>query len=191
MTLALLLLAASPWRSLFDGASLGGWKETGFARHGKVSVENSTIVLGAGAPMTGITWTKDFPKIGYEIRFEAQRQNGGDFFASLTFPVGESHCTWVTGGWGGDIVGLSSIDGWDASENQTRSYFNFENGKWYAFRLEVRQDRIRGWIDQQQVFNVEIEGREIGMRLGEIGLSRPLGFAAYNSTGVLRKIEYR
>ena len=45
---------------------------------------------------------------------------GGDFFATLTFPVDDSFCTFVTGGWGGDIVGLSSIDGWDASDNETR-----------------------------------------------------------------------
>ena len=83
-------------------------------------------------------WTRAgvFPKTNYEIRFEATRIKGGDFFASLTFPVGESHCTWVTGGWGGDIVGLSSLDGWDASDNETRTYYTFETSRWYAFRLQ-------------------------------------------------------
>ena len=98
------------WQSLFDGKSLNGWREAQFKYHGKVTVENGALMLGAGAPMTGATWTGDFPKSDYEVRFEAERLRGGDFFASLTFPVGDSFCTWVTGGWGGDIVGLSSID---------------------------------------------------------------------------------
>ena len=64
----------------------------------------------------------------------------------------------MTGGWGGDIVGLSSIDGWDASDNETRAYFNFETGRWYSFRLLVTAQRIRAWIDDQQIINVAIAG---------------------------------
>src|ERR1022692_3300189 len=124
------------WRSLFDGKTLEGWRETAFTgtgkggggtgdrftRHGKARVENGAVMLAPGAPMTGVTWAGAFPKSYYEVRFEAARIEGNDFFASLTFPVGDSVCTWVTGGWGGDIVGLSSLDGWDASDNETRTY---------------------------------------------------------------------
>jgi hypothetical protein len=193
MTPALVLfaIAAAAWTPMFDGKSLGGWRETAFQSHGRVSIDNGAIVLSAGEPLTGVTWTKPFPTVEYELRFEATRREGGDFFASLTFPVGESHLTWVTGGWGGDIVGLSSIDGWDASENQTRTYVNFENGRWYKFRLEVGKRRVRGWIDEQETFNVEIEGRELGLRFGEIRLSAPLGFASYGTTGAIRNIAYR
>jgi hypothetical protein len=179
------------WQSLFDGKSLRGWRETPFTGPGKVRLENGTIVLGSGMPMTGITWAGSFPKSNYEIRFEGVRQQGNDFFASMTFPIKDSFCTWVTGGWGGDIVGLSSLDGWDASDNETRTYFNFENGHWYGFRLQVTDDRIMGWIDDQPIINASIAGRRIGLRPGEIKLSAPFGFAAYASTGALRKIEYR
>jgi Domain of Unknown Function (DUF1080) len=177
--------------SLFDGKSLGGWKETPYAQKGQVKVEDGAIVLNYGAPFTGVTWTRDFPKDNYEIRYEARRVKGGDFFASLTFPVGDSFCTFVTGGWGGDIVGLSSIDGWDASDNETRGYFTFEPGKWYAFRIQVAKDRIQAWIDDRQVANVDIGGRKVGLRYGEIKLSAPLGFASYNTTGAVRNIEYK
>ena len=91
--------------------------------------------------------------------------DGNDFFASLTFPVGDSFCTWVTGGWGGDIVGLSSLDGWDASDNETRTYFDFEKGRWYAFRLQVTPARITGWIDDKQIFNVEIAAARLACDL--------------------------
>ena len=141
--------------------------------------------------MTGITWTGSFPRSNYEVRLEAVRLEGSDFFASMTFPVQDSFCTWVTGGWGGDIVGLSSLDGWDASDNETRSYFTFENSRWYALRLQVTDDRIMAWIDEQIIIRVVITGRSIGLRPGEISRSAPFGFASYATTGALRKIEYR
>jgi hypothetical protein len=189
----MLLLACGTLHaeSLFDGKTLGGWKETPFSQKGQVKVEDGAIVLGAGAPFTGVTWTRGFPKDGYEIRYEAKRVKGGDFFASLTFPVGDSFCTFVNGGWGGDIVGLSSIDGWDASDNETRGYFTFEPDRWHRFRVQVAKDRILAWIDDQPVANVEIGGRKVGLRHGEIKLTAPLGFASYNTSGAIRNIEYR
>jgi hypothetical protein len=190
-----LTLLAAPdageWKPLYDGKSLAGWRETAFRGRGRVGVENGAIVLGRGKPLTGITRDGAFPKDGYEIRFEAARLEGGDFFASLTFPVGDSFCTFVTGGWGGDIVGLSSLDGWDASDNETRAYFTFENGRWYEFRLRVTAERIRAWVDGAPVTDAQIKGRAVGLREGEIALSAPLGFASYLSAGGLRKIEYR
>ena len=183
--------AQSTWQPLFDGKSLQGWRETPFTGHGAVKVENGAMVLGAGAPMTGVTWAGPFPKTNYEIRFEASRREGGDFFASLTFPAGESFATWVLGGWGGDIVGISNIDGWDASDNETRSYFTFENGKWYTFRLQVTDARIMAWIDERPIVNVETGGRNVSLRFGEMKLSAPLGFASYGTTGTVRKVEWR
>lgn len=183
--------AAGEWRSLFDGKSLAGWKEAPFTGRGPVRVEDSAILFGPGKPMTGVTWTGEFPKSDYEIRFEGVRLQGSDFFASLTFPVGDSFATWVTGGWGGDIVGISSIDGWDASENETRTYFDFEQGRWYKLRLEVTGERIRAWIDEELIVSVPIAGRWIDLRFGEIRLSAPLGFASYATLGGVRKIEYR
>jgi hypothetical protein len=190
------LLPASPqfarqWQPLFDGKSLDGWRDAPFKGRGAVRVENGTIVLEPGAPLTGVNWTKEFPKSNYEVRFEGVRLAGNDFFASLTFPVGDSFCTLVTGGWGGDIVGLSSIDGWDASDNETRTYVNFETGRWYAFRLEVTDERIRVWIDEKAIVNAPIAGRSISLRHGDIKLSAPFGFASYATRGALRKVEYR
>jgi hypothetical protein len=197
MAAAALILAAAAasgqteWRSIFDGKSLHGWRETAFTGRGPVRVENGALILGPGKPLAGVTFTGEFPRSNYEVRFEAARREGGDFFASLTFPVQDSFCTWVTGGWGGDIVGLSSIDGWDASDNETRAYFTFETGRWYAFRLQVADARIMVWIDDRPIVNVEIAGRTVGLRYGEIKLSTPFGFVSYNTAGALRKIEYR
>ena len=179
------------WKPMFDGKTLQGWRETPYTARGEVRVEKGSIVLGRGEPITGVTWAGAFPRSNYELRFEGARLQGNDFFAGLTFPAGNSFCTWVTGGWGGDIVGLSSIDGWDASDNETRSYFNFETGRWYTLRLRVTDDRIMAWIDDKPVVDVNIEGRTLSLYYGETKLSAPLGFASYRTTGGVRKIEYR
>lgn len=187
-----LLMATEGFTPLFDGKTMAGWKEAEFPRHGAVKVDDGALVLAAGAPLTGVNLVRaDFPKSNYEVRFEAMKVRGGDFFASLTVPFQDSYCTFVTGGWGGDIVGLSSIDGWDASDNETRSYFTFAAGRWYAFRMMVRDERIQGFIDEKQVFDVEVGGRGIGLRPGDIKYSIPFGFAAYNTVGRIRNVEYR
>ena len=103
--------AGQEWTSLFDGVSLQGWKETPFRTRGTVQVKDGAIELGKGR-LTGVTWAGAFPKSGYEIRFEAVRRDGNDFFGAITFPVADSHCTWVNGGWGGMVVGLSATPSW-------------------------------------------------------------------------------
>ena len=70
------------------------------------------------------------------------RVEGSDFFVGLTFPVRDSHASLIVGGWAGSVVGISSIDGRDASENETTEVMKFKNGQWYKFRLRVRADRL-------------------------------------------------
>jgi Domain of Unknown Function (DUF1080) len=178
------------WISLFDGVSLNGWKETPFKGRGEVHIKDRMISIGRGR-LTGITWTGKFPRSGYEIRFEAARLEGSDFFAGITFPVKDSFCSWINGGWGGSVVGLSSLDDDDASENDTSTVRDFVKGRWYAFRLAVTEGRIRGWIDGELVIDAEITGRRVGLRPGEIDLCTPLGFASYSTVAGLRKVEYR
>jgi len=181
---------AGVWIPLFDGATLKGWRETPFSKRGEVSVKDGMIVLGKGK-MTGVTWAGEFPKAGYEIRFEAARLEGKDFFAGITFPVNDSYCSWINGGWDGTVVGLSSLDGDDASENDTSTARDFTIGRWYAFRLEVTKDRIQGWIDDKVVIDADIKGRQVSLRPGESELCIPLGFASYATVGGVRKVEYR
>ncbi len=161
------------------------WSAVTLPGFGKARISGGEITLEPGAPMTAVVRTGAFPVNNYEVSFEAMRVRGGDFFASLTFPVGASHCTFVSGGWGGDIIGLSSIDGWDASDNETRTYFTFETGRWYRFRVAVSGDRIRVYIDDKMVVNAAIGGREISLRRG-MEFSRPVAFVSYNTEGKIR-----
>jgi hypothetical protein len=176
---------------LFDGKSLDGWTKTDFAHAGSVQVQDGAIVLGSGRSMTGITTTRsDLPPTDYELTYEATRLTGRDFFAAATFPVGKSHITLVNGGWGGNVTGLSSLDGSDASENETTCFVKYQNGTPYRFRIWVTAKVIRAWVDDKQVVAVNIEGRGIDTRI-ETDANKPLGFATYDSTGSLRKIQVR
>ena len=184
------LVGQSDWIPLFDGQTLKGWKEAPFRDRGDVRVKDAMISIGKGH-LTGIVWTGEFPKSGYEVRFEAARLEGNDFFAGITFPVKDSFCSWINGGWGGSVVGLSSLDGDDASENDTSTVRDFAKGRWYAFRLAVTDNRIQGWIDDALVIDADITGRRVELRPGEIDLCTPLGFASYSTTAGLRRVAYR
>jgi hypothetical protein len=185
-----LLASEGQWIPMFDGKSLAGWKEVAFHGRGSVAVKETGILLGKGR-MTGIAWTREFPRSGYEIRFEAARLDGNDFFAGITFPVKDTYCSWINGGWDGTVVGLSNLDGNDASENDTSTVRDFVKGRWYAFRLAVTESRIQGWIDEKIVIDVDITHRQVGLRFDDIDLCKPLGFASYATVGGIRNIEYR
>jgi hypothetical protein len=185
--------AAGEWRPLFDGKSLAGWKESDFFGAGKVTVDKGVITIGSGV-LTGINWdapAAPFPASGYEVRVEAARLKGSDFFAGITFPVGDSYCTWINGGWGGEVVGLSSINGADALRNETSTTRKFELGRWYSLRLRVTPARISAWIDDELVIDAAIAGKWIALREGDIDRSIPFGIATYSTVAGVRKIEWR
>jgi hypothetical protein len=181
------------WQPLFDGKSLAGWELTDFAGHGAAKADDGELILQYGEMLTGVTWDGErfeFPKSNYEISLQAQRVDGSDFFCGLTFPVGEEHCSLIVGGWGGAIVGLSCIDGLDASENATTVFEKFDNKKWYPIRVRVTDERIQAWIDDRRLVNVEREGKEFSVRW-EVEASRPLGIASYQSTAAIKDFKFR
>lgn len=180
------------WKSLFDGKKLGNWKVTEFGGQGRVQVEEGNLVLGIGDGCTGVTWKGDlpFPTIDYELSLEAMRVEGTDFFCGLTFPVGESPCSLICGGWGGGVVGLSSLDGEDAANNETTKYIEFKSKKWYPIKLRVTKEKIEAWIDGKQEVDVETKDRKISVRI-EVDASRPLGICSWNTKAALRNIKVR
>ena len=183
------LPAASP-QVLFDGHSLENWEITDYAGRGEVSLDkNGSVILGFGIALTGIHWIGDgLPKVNYEIHWEAKKEMGSDFFGSLTFPYLKNHATLILGGWGGALVGISCIDGFDASENESATAHFFRPNHWYACRLRVTEHHFKFWVDEEVLINCVVEGREISMRTGEIELSKPLGFSTFDTTGLIRNV---
>jgi hypothetical protein len=178
-------------RILFDGQSLQGWKKAEFFNAGDVKVEKGSIVISAGRSMSGVTCTlTDLPTMNFELTYEAMRLEGHDFFAAATFPVGKSFITLVNGGWGGGITGLSSLDGMDASENETTRSVRYQDNTWYKFRVRVTDKMIRGWIDSKEIVAVNHKERRVATRI-ETRRNQPLGFATWETSAALRNIEIR
>ena len=179
------------WRSLFDGKSLAGWKVTEFGAHGEPVVENGTIVLPMGDPLSGVTREKDdVPHVNYEIALDAQRVEGHDFFLGLTFPVQDSHASLILGGWSGGVCGFSSIDGMDASENSTTSFRKFDDGKWYKVRVRVEANRLRAWLDDELIADADTTDKRLSIRV-EVSPSKPFGIATYRTKGAYRNVRVR
>ena len=241
------------WIPLFNGKDLTGWEETDYAGRGKVMAKNGELHIENGLVITGVTFTNKtiLPKTNYEITYQAKKVNGNDFFGLLTFPVGDKHASFVTGGWGGAVTGVSSINSMDASENDTTLYLKYNKGQWYSFRLRVTPENLSVWMNprehliplkatvasivkayvteaakagqelnpkqaeaalrklnpnldanipardtiyfpgEAQIIDENIKDKVVEMRPGEIELSAPLGFATFQSYGVIRNIRLR
>lgn len=241
------------WSNLFNGTDLTGWAETDYAGRGKVEMKHGEIHIENGLVITGINFTNktSLPKMDYELTYQAKKVNGTDFFGLLTFPVGDSHASLVTGGWGGAVTGISSINSMDASENDTTIYLKYNKDQWYTFRLRVTPENISVWMNPKEypvklgatvamvvkayqddalrgghdlnataaekalrklnpdldkniparetiyfpgeakIIDAKIKDMVVKMRPGEIELSKPLGFATFQSYGVIRNAFIR
>lgn len=176
---------------LFDGETLDGWEIANFGGEGEIVAKEGVLTINAGYPISGITSTRtDLPKTNYEILLEARKTQGTDFFCGLTFPVADSHCSLIVGGWGGPVLGLSCIDDADASRNETRKLMKFNTDQWYAIKVRVEPKRIQAWIDDELLVDQNIEGRKISVR-NEVLPSIPLGISNFETTSEIRNVELR
>jgi hypothetical protein len=187
--------STNAWTSLFNSKSLRGWTRTDFSTLGDVRVENpfrggpGAIVVALAEELNGVNRTRPVPKTNYEVSLEAMRLAGHDFFCGLTFPVGDAAATFVVGGWGGSVVGISCIDGADASVNETTRTMDFDKDRWYRIRVRVTPAKIECWIDEKKVADVVLAGRKISLRPGEIERSLPFGLAAWHTSAAWRNIR--
>jgi hypothetical protein len=182
---------AMGWQALFDGKTLKNWEQTQFGGEGEITIEDGRIVMQQGAELTGLHWKGDpLPKVNYELRLEAQRIDGSDFFCGIIFPHADEYCSFVVGGWGGGVVGLSSVDGIYASENETASYQNFKSKTWYKIRLRVGTDFVAAWIDDEPMVNLELTGRKLSVHPA-VAVAKPLGICCFSTVAGLRNIEFR
>ncbi len=192
------------WGALFDGKTLKGWKRTEFGGDKAPYVQNGMLVIPTGEVLSGATYTGKLPTTNYEIDVEVQRINGLDFFCGLTFPHKESNASLIIGGWGGGVCGISSIDGLDASENETTQFLSFDSKVWYTVRLRVWEDKFEAWLSYDEkneetkknerviikLVDVNVKDRKVDVR-PEVELSKPFGFSAFQTTAGLRSIRMR
>ena len=190
--------APPAWIPLFDGATTSGWVATSHGMAGVVEVEDGELRLHAGDSVSGLRYVGDLEALlppaweEYELHLEARRVSGQDFFCGLTFPVGrDGTVSLICGGWGGAVVGISCLDGLDASENESTLYHRFEVGRWYDILVRVTASRIQCFLDEEPVIDIEREGhREFAVR-AEMDGFQPLGLGTFQTLGAFRKVEVR
>lgn len=185
-----LTVLGEDWKPLWDGKTMKGWIKAPFGGSGDIEIENGVMTLQQGL-LTGVNCTNPVPKVDYEVEVEARRVSGNDFFCGLTFPVKDSFATLIVGGWGGSVVGISSLDDNDAAHNETTLHKRFDAGKWYRIRLQVTADTLSVWIDDARVIQTSLRGRKVSLRPGDIEISKPFGIAAYSTTSEIRSIRLR
>jgi len=191
-----------PWIELLGAersSELGfaGWEAVPFGGEAEVVAEADGLRFGYGLGLTGVRWAAPLlpdgaplPVDDYELEVVAARLGGTDFFCGLSFPVSEGALSLILGGWGGSLVGLSCLDGADASANETTRYLRFEQGRPYAARVRVSGGRVVVWLDGQPLYDLEVAGRRLELR-AEIAAGGPLGVASFQTAAAVRAVRIR
>ena len=179
--------------ALFNGKDLSGWKAADIWGNGKVeALSNGVVSCGLGKPLTGLAYTNSFPTMSYEVKMEALRKEGSDFFVAMTIPVESNACTVVIGGWGGNLCGISSINFMDASENQYSESVSFKNDVWYTLRVRVTPGLLEVFLnDTLYTAKVPFESSSaFTLRAGsDIDKTKPFGLATYETKALWRNLS--
>ncbi|MGK0185546.1 MAG: hypothetical protein ACI9R3_001324 [Verrucomicrobiales bacterium] len=172
------------WKILEDFPSNGGIAP---------AKEDGVFLMKMGDPLSGIRYSGplDLPVTNYEFTIDARRVKGSDFFCAITFPVNDvkTCCTFVAGGWGGALAGISSLEGMDAANNDTSTFHKFEMNQWFTFRVQVTPEFLKVWMDGESIVDVELADRRVGMRWGDIEYCVPFGMATYVTAGEYRNFK--
>jgi len=184
--------AKAETRALFNGKDLSGWKLADIWGNGKVEVlSNGVVSCDIGKPLSGIVYTNPFPTMSYEVKLEALRKEGSDFFVALTLPVESNACTVVIGGWGGGLCGISSIDYMDASENPHSSGVALTNNVWYTLRVRVTPGLLEVALNDT-LYNAKVpfeKSSSFSLRAGsDIDKTLPFGLATFETHALWRNL---
>ncbi|MGB0768760.1 MAG: family 16 glycoside hydrolase [Phycisphaeraceae bacterium] len=179
---------------LLDG-NMDRWASINFGGEGDVAFKDGALELDYGNPLTGVKYTGDVAELfgddleNYIITFQAQRVEGVDMFAAVTFPVGkDGHVSLVVGGWAGAITGLSNLDGLNASENKTTQYHAFEDKQWYTFTIVVTDKKIICKMDDKLLVDVNRADYTAYDTHGAVIQTKPFGLFNYGTWGLMRNL---
>ena len=180
-----------PWEELFDGKSLDGWRvitdAPEFAKHGKVIPRHGELVLEEGDPATGIVWTRDAPRVGYEVSFEAMFRGRNGTMCHMVFPYKTTECGFHVGGWENTVVCLDRVDG---RYDLVRQRMAVEEGRWHRVRLRVTEPRIEAWVDDVKAIDFDPQGHTLSL-IDLHHCMTPLGLRCWKATTALRGLRLR
>ena len=74
--------------------------------------------------------------------------------------------------------------------NETKILKRFDKDTWYQIKLEVSDENITAWIDDEQMVLFKYPGHELYVR-PEVELSKPFGICSWITTAELRNIRLK
>jgi formylglycine-generating enzyme required for sulfatase activity len=180
------------WQSLFDGKTLDGWrvvKGANFGETPQVTPRGGLLVFERGGPDIAVSWTRPFPTTGYELSLECRLDVIGEGWCVI-FPVGDSHCRLVVGGWRGSVAGLDLLDGREARDNDTTKRVQSVAGRWSTAVLRVTEKRVQASLDGRVIVDQTREGHTFGLDRYSDAV-KPFGLYVIRTTASMRNIRLR
>jgi hypothetical protein len=189
------VVAAPAEPAWIAGNEMGDWQPLEVASQAKTSMKDGVLSLGSGDGVSGVRYAgkRPIPVVDYEIAWEGMKVDGVDFFAAATFPVRDlkTCVTFINGGWGGGVTGISCIDDMAANENNTTALVDYKLGQWYKFRVQITAELLAIFVDDKEITKVSIKDKKLSLRYGDIEGCAPLGFACYQTKGAVRNLQFR
>jgi alpha-L-arabinofuranosidase len=142
-----LLQNVTPTQDLKGWQTTGGnWQGTEKTLHPANGDSESWAITGDP------TWTD------YTIRLKARKQSGREGFIVLFHSKdGSNYRWWNVGGWGNTLARCEAAKDGDRVAYGAGVPFVVETGRWYDLRLEVKGNRVRGFVDDKLVTDTSEE----------------------------------
>lgn len=176
--------ADSPWQSLLPDvntqhAVAGDWTK---------NAEGLNVGATAGARIV----LPVAPTGEYDFRVAFTRLTG-QHSIGLLFVHGGRMCAFEVDAWGEHLAGFQQVGGQDIRRNPTRrNGVTLRNGQRYTLSLEVRRNRIRGLLDDQEIAVLSTTGENLSLSdLWKLPTANQLALAAWDSQTVFHAIEVR
>lgn len=174
----------SPWQSLLPDINTqqsvaGNWTK---------SSEGLSVDATAGARIL----LPVAPNGEYDFRIRFTRVTG-QHSIGLLFVHGGRMCAFEVDAWGEHLAGFQQVSGQDIRRNPTRREgVTLRNGQRHTLSIEVRRDRVRGLLDDQEIAVLATSGENLSLSdLWKLPSSKQLALAAWDSQTVFHSVEVR
>lgn len=176
--------AETAWKSVITAidpadAVAGEWTKTSTTVH-----VNSTA--GARLPL------RVQPTEEYDFRVTFTRHSGVHSIAVIVVHGGKQ-CAFEADAWGQHLGGFQNINGRDIRDNPTRrERVSLVNGRQYTMTVEVRRERIRGFLDDQEIANYQTTGSDLSLSdLWRMPPGSQLAIAAWKADTTFHSVDIR
>lgn len=128
----------------------------------------------------------------YDIRIRFTRQTGRHSIG-LVIVQGGHQTAFEVDAWGMNLAGFQNVAGQTIQNNPTKKEgIRLQNNREYSLTVEVRRDRIRGLLDEQEIAIHQTDGSDLSMLdLWKLPDTSSCGLLAWDCDVVFHTIEVR